>query len=408
VPNAISGIDATLGRVQQDVAQLGGRLFELDAERERREGEVDGFAGQTQAAWQDAQDQVIVLWAWYRALSEAVGSIAVRRQAPGLGQSQIDSLRAEITGAPVALPAESIELARRCLPEEVAAAGSWPIDALIGLMSGVLQRATETIASIFVARDMGLPKLDEIAVSLTAAEDAAQAAGARVPNEAASVKDRLTTLRERLGTDPLSVPVDDIGDLSVAAARLAQEIDQAVADVTGVDEALDRIEGDLETGLQKLSQARQDALEVEAKIAAPRCLIDAAEIDVLASSLTELQASLVAARDRAMAGDRTAALRLTAALGPAAAQARDKAMTLAGSAAAPLARRRELRGRLDAYRAKVHSLGLAEDPDLGELHQGAQDSLYTAPCDLDEAERRLAAYQAHITRRAQQEKRHEM
>jgi hypothetical protein len=408
MPSAISGIDATLGRIQQDVGALGTRLFELDAERERRTSEVDGFVGQTKAAWQDAEDQVTVLWAWYRALSEAVGSIAVRRQAPGLDQNRIDSLSDEITGAPVALPAESFELARRCLPDEVAAAGSCPIDALIGLMSGVLHRATETIASIFVARDMGLPKLDEIAVSLTAAEGAAQAAGVRVPNEAGSVKVRLTALRERLGTDPLGVPVDDIGAVSVAAARVAQEIDQAVADVMGVDEALDRIELDLKAALQCLTQARQDALEVEAKITTPDCLTDAAEIDELAGSLAELQSSLAAARQRTMAGDRTAALRLTAALSPAAARARDKATTLAGSVAAPLARRRELRGRLDAYRAKVHSLGLAEDPVLAELHQSAQETLYTAPCDLDNAERRLAAYQAQIPGRAQKEKGHEM
>jgi hypothetical protein len=149
-------------------------------------------------------------------------------------------------------------------------------------------------------------------------------------------------------------------------------------------------------------------VEVDAKIAARESLTDAAETAELASSLADLQADLAAARGRAMAGDRTGALRLTAALGPAAAQARDRATTLAGSVAAPLARRRELRGRLEAYRAKVHSLGLAEDPVLSELHQAAQEILYTAPCDLDEAERRLAAYQAHIPGRAHKEKRHEM
>ena len=63
MPNAISGLDATLGRVQQDVAQLGARLFELDAERERRASEADGLRGQTAAAWQGARDQVTVLWA---------------------------------------------------------------------------------------------------------------------------------------------------------------------------------------------------------------------------------------------------------------------------------------------------------------------------------------------------------
>jgi hypothetical protein len=52
------------------------------------------------------------------------------------------------------------------------------------------------------------------------------------------------------------------------------------------------------------------------------------------------------------------------------------------SAEGLIARRDELRGRLSAYRAKAGQQGLAEHEELSELHERAQQLLYTAPCDL--------------------------
>ncbi|NED88647.1 hypothetical protein G3I76_52300, partial [Streptomyces sp. SID11233] len=54
--------------------------------------------------------------------------------------------------------------------------------------------------------------------------------------------------------------------------------------------------------------------------------------------------------------------------------------------AAPLAIRAELRGRLDAYRAKVARHGLAEDTLLMERYDAARRMLWSAPCDLRAAE----------------------
>ena len=66
-----------------------------------------------------------------------------------------------------------------------------------------------------------------------------------------------------------------------------------------------------------------------------------------------------------------------------------------------LDRREELRGRLDAYKAKAGRLGLAEDTALTELHQRAYDLLWTSPCDLRGATVTLADYQRAITSRAE-------
>ena len=60
---------------------------------------------------------------------------------------------------------------------------------------------------------------------------------------------------------------------------------------------------------------------------------------------------------------------------------------------APLAVRAELRGRLDAYKAKVARHGLAEDPLLIERYDAARRLLWSAPCDLAAADRAVLRYQ---------------
>jgi len=58
----------------------------------------------------------------------------------------------------------------------------------------------------------------------------------------------------------------------------------------------------------------------------------------------------------------------------------------------PLERRDELRGRLGAYQAMAGEHGHAEDPELDELYRRAYDLLWTAPCDLLEAEAATMRY----------------
>jgi hypothetical protein len=62
-----------------------------------------------------------------------------------------------------------------------------------------------------------------------------------------------------------------------------------------------------------------------------------------------------------------------------------------------LAARNELRGRLDVYRAKALSRGLAEDATLDPLGERARAALYIAPCDLDAARAALHEYQDALT-----------
>ncbi len=63
---------------------------------------------------------------------------------------------------------------------------------------------------------------------------------------------------------------------------------------------------------------------------------------------------------------------------------------------APLRRRDELRGLLGAYRTRAARSGFAEDPVLEDLHRSAHGLLWSAPCDVTEAERRVERYQTAV------------
>jgi hypothetical protein len=69
---------------------------------------------------------------------------------------------------------------------------------------------------------------------------------------------------------------------------------------------------------------------------------------------------------------------------------------VADAADASLGRREELRGMLQAYKAKAARLGAAEDLGITEIYEAARDMLWTAPCDLAAAADAVAAYQQAI------------
>src|SRR5262249_35748025 len=59
---------------------------------------------------------------------------------------------------------------------------------------------------------------------------------------------------------------------------------------------------------------------------------------------------------------------------------------------APLSRRDELRGLLQAFRDKADNAGLAEHETLDARYTAARDTLWTAPCDLAVAETEVQEY----------------
>jgi hypothetical protein len=66
---------------------------------------------------------------------------------------------------------------------------------------------------------------------------------------------------------------------------------------------------------------------------------------------------------------------------------------------APLRRRDQLRGLLDAYRIKAADRGIVEKPEISKMYDDARRLLYTAPTDLDNAEVAVRSYIAALSAR---------
>ena len=391
---SLDRIDEALAGAQAAVAKLGPALFELDAERERRRPDLPHLTGTSEAAWNASATQLSVLWSWYRTLASAIEGITDRRQATARRPADLLEIWELLSTASIEVPLDSRELARSCLPESEMMPERASIALLVRVISETYEHVAETIASLFAVRDMALPRLEELARAMSQADDQAMSTGLRLPNAAVAIRRQLDELRDQTSSDPLSVDVDQIPSLAAAVERVGADVAEAAALLANVEEEF----ADLETSLQSAEAGIRDAGAAvglaNEKIAGVGVGPD--DVVVLEQAADHLRDDLSQARLRA-ATDRPGAQRAARALEARIATVRSDAARLTSAATEPIAVRQELRGRLDGYRAKAYSLGRGEDTYLDRLYRAAQDLLYTAPCDLAGAERRIAAYQAAVS-----------
>jgi len=207
----------------------------------------------------------------------------------------------------------------------------------------------------------------------------------------------LRQLRELLNSDPLALWRGG----QVDAARLDRLRAQASSVAARAGE-LGKLRDDAERNIAAVSaivtqarQAWQDAMAARERAAAkitsstpPAPLPDVSGLAGRLSGLSELRAAGRWAR----LGSELDLLAKQA--GAAANQCRQAEQATTGL----LDQRDELRGRLDAYRAKAARLGAAEHADLDRSYQQAKAMLWTAPCDLVAANAAVTGYQQAVLR----------
>jgi hypothetical protein len=191
-------------------------------------------------------------------------------------------------------------------------------------------------------------------------------------------------IRHRRAVGPAAyrrVPVT-IKEGTVDAWICASDIQLTAGRAYGV--RLPAIEAALASIAATLAEARRQRALIVRKIASP-----VPEVPALDDGPADRLAALPALRDKGRWADLLAELDE---LERAVATATEQAQAVQRAVVAPLDRRDELRGRLGAYQAMAGRHGHAEDPDLDELYRRAYDLLWTAPCDLVEAEAATMRY----------------
>ena len=210
----------------------------------------------------------------------------------------------------------------------------------------------------------------------------------------------LAELRDTLNTDPLALwqhGQTDTGRLDRLRERVKAAAVRA-AELARLRDGAGRRIAALTAAISAATAARQDAAAAQdraaARIADPgtQPLPDLVRLTKVVAAATDLQA---AGRWTRLATELDAAEKDIAA-------ATERCRAAERAAAAQVDRRDELRGLLDAYKAKAAGLGGAENAELEAAYGQARDVLWTAPCDLAVAAAAVTAYQQAVLAFAKQ------
>jgi hypothetical protein len=404
-------VDRALARRAAEHEAVETSLLALQDHAGRRLLEGAELTGVTRQRWAATEAAISLLWACFDTYAQALATareVRARRRNP----SREDL--AELT--------ELLEGRSLTVPGSAGAAGNGPAASLTGgvprlshrcSLEELVERMNELYADslgVVIAADAvwsALPaRIDLLSAELNRTRSLAHSVGVR-PGEHPAGDDLeriarvLGALREQVVSDPLEFWQPQAGAAAPGAGR--PDTRRYDREARGLDEVRREVEAvltvrqDAEARLRELSDllSRADRTLAEARAARGEVLakIAASEVPAVSGPPVVLQEELSRAAEYRRRGHWS---RLSPLLDSLEARAEDellRAREQLSAVAAPLAIRAELRGRLDAYRAKVARHGLAEDTLLMERYDAARRMLWSAPCDLRAAEQAVLRYQ---------------
>jgi hypothetical protein len=380
-------VDAALAALQRDEDAISASLLELEDHPGHLLLKGAELTGVTATKWADAERVLVALWeqfAAYRNVLDAARELRARKSRPD--EALLAELSRLLTGRSVELVGEPIPLDQRGLlgPERQTERLT------LAAVTARMKDAYEAVADVVTAAD---DAWSAQVVRLTAAEETFRAA-----REAAAVLGQTTTidgLERRVERLRREVAADPLGDGHRAESdRLDAELsalrDRLRRGVALRDNFADRVKG-LGDLVAQVEHAEAEIRAVRANVL-PRIAGVVPEPPERSADLRVRLDGLSSADGVPWADLADQADRLEADL----VGARDAARTAFADVTGLLARRDELRGRLQAYRAKAARLGGSEDAALAALHRAAHDLLWRAPCDLSAATRAVARYQRAV------------
>ena len=384
---------------QRDTIQA--NLLDLEASFGKRLLAGASLDGETQQRWAAASAALTRLWETFTAYSAVLDQAAEMLPRARKSAAVLADLAALLTGASVTLPTATSALASRDLTRTGTAAVT--LAAAVGDMRRTYAGLAELVTTVErVWNELAGPVQDLADQLATARQQASGLADAALDEVAGAAEASLAELRGLLNRDPLALVAGPAGAGGAAAgpvdtARLGLLRQQVSAATTRAAE-LARLRADADTRIAAagaaVAAARaawQDAMAARAK----------AEVKIVAE-LPPLPAvgglaDQVAALDRLRAAGRWARLATELdALDKLAAELIARCQAAERDALALLDRRDELRGLLEAYRARAARLGAVEDSDLEARYTQAQELLWTAPCDLPSATAAVTGYQQAV------------
>ncbi|MFF4530469.1 hypothetical protein ACFY1P_14455 [Streptomyces sp. NPDC001407] len=399
-------VDRALARLGAEHEAVETSLLALQDHAGRRLLEGAELTGVTKSRWAAAELLISRLWLCFDAYTDALTTareLRGRRRWPS--QTELSELTELLRGSGVTLPGDAtLALATEGTAARLSERLS--LQELLERMNGWYAQALDVVVTADAVWSALPARIDLLAAELQRVRSLAHSVGVR-PGEHPSGDDleqialELTALRSEVVADPLafwagaspsSAPGGGRPDTARydRAARALEDVRREVEAVLDVrqdaEQRLLQVRDVLSRADRTLTEARQARAEVLSKIAA-------FEVPAVSGPPTALYEQLAAAADHRR---HARWHRLSPLLEGLEQRADDELLRARESLAAvtaPLAVRAELRGRLDAYRAKAGRHGLTEDSFLIERHDAARRMLWSAPCDLVAAEMAVLRYQ---------------
>ncbi|MDN3270885.1 hypothetical protein [Streptomyces sp. MA15] len=404
-------VDRALARLGAEHEAIETSLLALQDHAGRRLLEGARLTGVTAERWASTEAAITLLWTYFDAYTDVLRTARdIRARRRWSSREDLVELTELLRGEPVTVAGSAAAAA-----PHGGQAGPGVLSERYSL-AALVDRMNELYASsldMVVAADAvwsALPaRIDLLSAELRRTSRLAHSVGVRpgehpAGDDLARITRTLIRLREQVVSDPLafwtpaegsSAPGGGKPDTTVydrearALEDVRREIDAVLAVRQDAEQRIVRLRDVLSRADRTLAEARTARGEVLAKIAAT-------EVPVVSGPPTALQEQVATAAEYRRHAQWH---RLSPLLESLEQQAEDELLRARESltaVTAPLAVRAELRGRLDAYRAKVSRHGLAEDPLLVERYEKARRMLWSAPCDLRAAEQAVLRYQQAV------------
>ncbi|MFI8822457.1 hypothetical protein [Streptomyces sp. NPDC053431] len=392
-------VDRALARLGAEHKAVEDSLLALQDHAGRRLLEGAELTGTTRDRWQATERTITLLWAYFDAYTAALHDareVRARRRWPG--REELAELTDRLRGESVHVPGAARE--RERLAER------FTLDGLVRRMNELYASSLDVVVTADAVWSALPARIDLLAAELGRTRSLAHSVGVRpgehpAGDELAEITAELAALRAQVVSDPLAFWVSAQGSSAPGGGRpdtgRYDTAARALEDIRREIEAVLQVRQDSEDRLLRLRDvlSRADRTLAEARAARGEVLakIAASEVPAVSGPPTALQERLATAAEYRRHAQWH---RLSPLLDSLEREAEDELLRARESltaVTAPLAVRAELRGRLDAYKAKVARLGAAEDPLLIERYDAARRMLWSAPCDLRAAEQAVLRYQ---------------
>ncbi|KAB1146448.1 hypothetical protein F7R91_16195 [Streptomyces luteolifulvus] len=402
-------VDRALARLGAEHEAIETSLLALQDHAGRRLLEGADLTGTTEERWSATEASITLLWAYFDSYADALHSAReIRARRRWSSREDLVELTELLRGESVTIAGSATATANA--PTQHGGAGKlserFSLATLVDRMNALYATSLDMVVAADAVWSALPARIDLLAAELQRTRRLAHSVGVR-PGEHPAGDDleritrTLTSLREQVVSDPLAFWVPAEGSTAPGGGKpdttvydrearaledVRREIDAVLTVRQDAEQRLVRLRDVLSRADRTLAEARTARGEVLAKIAAT-------EVPVVSGPPTVLQEQLATASEYRRHAQWHRLSPLLESLEQKAEDELLRARESLTAVTAPLAVRAELRGRLDAYKAKVARHGLAEDPFLIERYDAARRMLWSAPCDLRVAEQAVLRYQ---------------